>query len=270
MLKSSCRAFVCIAGCASCTLLVSTGDLAGGEALDGAGTTGDSGDDRGAPTVGGGDAGGADATAAVDDARAATDPRHLLDAEAVTSAGGGAVTATFASEVAAGDTLVCFSFANAADATVTSFTDSAGDDFVRLEGPIGFSAYTHELWYVSKTKGGASLGVTVVSNASGVRRGVSCHEYDGSLSVVGSRAEVYAGSGLKSAAPLELPAPRTTGIAFVFWGSFKGVSVGSEWTKRSSLDGDYIGDRAIRAGTSLVMEATCASDCLMLGGVFAR
>ncbi|MFO0737646.1 MAG: hypothetical protein U0270_17270 [Labilithrix sp.] len=65
-------------------------------------------------------------------------------------------------------------------------------------------------------------------------------------------------------------APLTTGIAFVFWGSFKGVSVGSEWTKRSSLDGDYIGDRAIRAGTSLVMGATCAGDCVMLGGVFAR
>lgn len=269
MLESSCRAFVCIAGCAGCTLLVSTGDLSGGGRSDGtpAGDGSAAAADASSPLPV--DAGGADGSIPAD-AGSPTDPRHVVDAESVTSAGGGAVTATFASEVAAGDTLVCFSFANAADATVTSFTDSAGDDFVRVDAPIGFAAYTHELWYVSKTKGGVSLSVTVVSSASGVRRGVSCHEYEGSLAVVGSRSSVYAGDGPKAAAPLELPAPLTTGIAFVFWGSFKGVSVGSEWTKRSSLDGDYIGDRAIRAGTSLVMGATCAGDCVMLGGVFAR
>ena len=60
---------------------------------------------------------GADGSIPAADVGSPTDPRHVVDAESVTSAGGGAVTATFASEVAAGDTLVCFSFANAADAT---------------------------------------------------------------------------------------------------------------------------------------------------------
>lgn len=259
------------AACASCSLLVSTGDLTGGAPPPSAEASAPTSDGGNASGIDGadGDAGGGGDAAGGDGAHAVA-PVHLLDAESATSSAGSTITATFAAPIREGNTLVCFTFSNAGDAKVTSLTDSAGDALVRVEGPLSFAGYAQELWYAASTKASERLEVTVETDKPGVRRGVSCHEYEGSLTIAATRAEVFTGGGAKSSAPIELSAPKTTGIVFAFWGGFSAVTVSPGWTQRSTIDGDYLGDRVIRAGTPIAIEANCKADCVMLGAAFVR
>lgn len=249
-----------------CSLLFSTDDLAGHADVDGGPPASKTGTTPTDATVEASDAPPSN-DAATDSAGG--DPEHVLQIETIAAAPSTGVAVTFLSPVAAGDTVICYVFSEANNVNVTSFTDSVGDTFSFVD-KVTSGGFSEEIWYVSSAKGGNAVAVTAVTDTYTGRRGISCHEYRGALTLFTSRSQTFS-AGQHVAAPITLPAPSSVGLLFQWWGASSGLGVATAgWTKRSQLDGDYIGDRVIRAGESISMEATCQSSCVLLGGAFMR
>lgn len=158
-------------------------------------------------------------------------------------------TPTFSSNPASGNLMICVMMYRSDAGAVTSVTDTAGNTYTKLGGPLtgGGMTYYLEAWYSAGITGGSSFKATAQFSVSMTApKSIGCYEYSG-LATSNVLDQAMTAQGTTSTATVG-PITTTSAKELLFVTTQVAASttgVGSGFTLRSNMDGDVYQDRVV-------------------------